>query len=209
MKFKGIVLAGGKSSRFGDDKALAKWKGKTLLERAVHLLEAPHLDPVVIANSKRDYSFLSCPVVHDLIPEKGPLGGLYTACSLFPAMSLLVLTCDMPALTLSSLKRLLDHHDGRCAVTLFSNEKGCFEPFPGVYESRLSGLIQQSLGKNALSLHHFLNRIPAKKVLSEKSSPDLFFNINTKQDLESWVPSREACGNDNLWLPSTVQKLSP
>lgn len=182
MKLKGIVLAGGKSSRFGEDKALAKWNGKTLLERAVDLLDSLSLDPLVIANSGRDYSFLSCSVINDLIPERGPLGGLYTACSLFPEMSLVVLTCDMPLLTQDILKKLIQNQQPADQAVVF-NCNQMLQPFPGIYQGSLKEVIHDALSSEELSMKLFLSRIRIQSVSPENSDLTAFENINRQEDL--------------------------
>lgn len=182
MNFKGIVLAGGKSSRFGEDKALAKWRGKTLLEIAVNLLDGLCLDPVVIANPKRNYSFLTCPVVNDLIPEKGPLGGLYTACSLFPGIFLVVLTCDMPLLSDGALKELIRSHRNSDKVTVFS-AKQALQPFPGIYSANLKTVIHDCLSLDQLNMKLFLSGVSNKRVLPEYFDSKIFQNVNRQEDL--------------------------
>ena len=187
MKVRGIVLAGGLSRRFGEDKALAKVNGITLIEHAVSLLRALKLEPVVITNVSRDYSFLNCDIERDLIPGKGPLGGLYTAFVLFPNTSLLTLTCDMPALQSSLLKALLDRHSKESTVTVFRVREEKRQPFPGVYESNLLDLLHMHLDKGDLSLQDFLKAVPN---LTEVFSPrqiDMFRNVNEKADLQMWL----------------------
>ncbi len=184
MKLKGIVLAGGKSSRFGEDKALAEWGGQTLLARAVGLLSGLELDPVVISNSRRDYSFLTCPVVNDIIPEKGPLGGLYTACALFPEITLLVLTCDMPLLNQNILKRLISHHRDFDQATVMSVNKKT-QPFPGIYKADLKMFIHAHLLSDQLSMGLFLTNILNRHVVLDVSEAACFQNINHQGDLRS------------------------
>lgn len=179
---KGVVLAGGKSSRFGEDKALARWRGKSLLVRAVDLLRNLHLDPVVIANPKRDYSFLPCSVFNDAIPEKGPIGGLYTACSLFPQNSLLVLTCDMPLLTEAVLKRLIQSHTATSQATIFSFEDQ-LQPFPGIYGPELKVRLLECLESKELSMKSFLSHLIHKHMVSGISDLKVFQNVNRPEDL--------------------------
>lgn len=183
MNLKGIVLAGGKSSRFGEDKALAKWRGRTLLEIAVTILDELRLNPAVIANPERNYSFLSCPVINDLIPEKGPLGGLYTACSFFPGMFLLVLTCDMPLLSETVLKQLMRSHRNSDQATVFSLNQ-TLQPFPGIYSANLKATIHDYLTSDQLSMKLFLSGILNKRALPEFPGSKVFQNLNWQEDLD-------------------------
>lgn len=183
MSVKGVVLAGGKSTRFGEDKALAKLDGKTLLENTVDLMRQVDLEPVVVTSAARNYSFLTCSVLRDRVPEKGPLGGVYTACESFKDTSLLILTCDMPFLTSQMLKALLDHHDRNNDATLFHVPRRLRQPFPGIYESRLASLSRYQIRKDKLSMCDFVDAIPTVKVIESEFATDLFININERRDL--------------------------
>ncbi len=193
VKFQGIVLAGGKSSRFGEDKALALVGGIPMIQRVVNLLKELELDPCVITNASRDYSFLKCRIERDLIPEKGPMGGLYTACCLFENSSLVVLTCDMPALTSAAIKHLIECHKNESNVTLYSCNKFSEQPFPGIYEPGLRDTILKSIEMKQLSMQEFLSNIVAIKILL-LSFDNLFLNINEQKDMKN-IFRKEG----NLW----------
>ncbi len=187
MQMKGIILAGGKSKRFGEDKALAFWEGKTFLERAVLRIRELGLEPVVVTNRNRDYSFLNCRVERDIVQEKGPLGGLFTACHLFPDHSLLALTCDMPSISADLLKQLVSAHNSRNLLTVYSDRERGVYPFPGVYESDLRNRLQLRLEMGSLSMMDLINGIAEKMLIKiNLYSPD-FGNINTKTDFQKLV----------------------
>lgn len=179
---KGIVLAGGKSSRFGENKALARLGGMTLLELAVRQIRKIKLDPIVIANPRYDYSFLDCPIWQDCIPDKGPLGGIYTACRQLKDEAFLVLTCDMPKISTVSLKLLFRHHARQNGATVFLNNH-LLEPFPGVYESGLRDFIFESIEKGRYSMIEFLQGLPAFKPVVLSSEKRHFLNVNTQAEL--------------------------
>ncbi|MCH7505555.1 molybdenum cofactor guanylyltransferase [PVC group bacterium] len=181
---KGIVLAGGHSRRFGSDKALTQWKGMSFLERSLKLLDEFSLQPVVIANRGTDYSFLGYPVYHDLIENKGPLGGLYTAMTLFKNTSLLVLTCDMPALTHSVLSGLIDKYKLQCDVTVYNSERFHLHPFPGIYESYMANQVKIRLFAKRLSMQEFLDSITTNRIDSSFTPPKFFSNINWEFELD-------------------------
>lgn len=184
MTFQGIVLAGGKSSRFGEDKALARVGGSTLIERTVKLLDSLSLEPVVITNRSRDYSFLKCRIERDLIPDKGPIGGLFTACRLFKHSPLMVLTCDMPALTSAAVEYLMKHHTRDHWVTVYSRDETYRQPFPGIYEPILGDRIVESLARDRLSMQGFLCGLSEINLLTPRSGKEIFLNINQKKDID-------------------------
>ena len=183
MKFKGIVLAGGRSSRFGEDKALARVRGTRMIEKAIRLLEALDLEPTVITSAARDYSFLRCRIERDLIPNKGPLGGIYTACCLFKDYALLILVCDMPLLTKPVLRMLMENHHEQQWVTVFDDPQGRIQPFPGIYESNLSSLIFEQIQTDRLSAGEFLKSISKLKMMGSCFNTEVFSNVNEKKDI--------------------------
>lgn len=104
MKTAGIVLAGGASSRMGQDKALLRWQGRTMLERQLLLLGALKLDETFIAGSRPGY-----PHVPDATAHAGPLAALAGLLGRFEEDTrLLVIPIDMPLLTLGHLRPLLE-----------------------------------------------------------------------------------------------------
>jgi len=180
---KGAVLAGGKSIRFGEDKSLVEFDGVTFVERAVRFLEVLELNPIIVRNSFQDFSFLECPTVEDLIPEKGPLGGLYTALSYFSGEPVMIVTCDMPKLRLSRLKELQDNFDEDKLVTLFEITKDRYQPFPGIYKPELASEALAKLNNNELSLQGFLKNISEKKLI-QCDEVEEFLNVNEQKDMK-------------------------
>lgn len=181
MPLKGIVLAGGLSSRFGTDKALAIHEGQPFLKKAVGLLTELDLRPAVITRENKRYDFLNCPVLEDKLPDLGPLGGLYTAMSAFPHPAFLVLTCDMPLLTSAVLSELITLKRKSGELALF-DAKGGLQPFPGIYPRTLIPRIRQNLLQGRRSLKELLGQ-SSIVTLSWKGEPDVFANVNTPADL--------------------------
>jgi len=181
MKMTGIVLAGGRSRRFGQDKALAPLDGTPLIKRSVDLLKSVDLEPVIITNESADYSFLNCRIERDVFPDHGPLGGLYTAMKRLTG-TLLVLTCDMPFLEGSVLQTLKDEHAMGGQITIF-RQKDALQPFPGIYDSSLSERILSLINTNQLSMKQLLSEAGEKKIIIASFSDHLFKNVNKKKDM--------------------------
>ena len=97
-----ILLAGGESSRFGSNKALARIKGQTMIYYILSSLKKVY-SKIYIIGDKKEYSFLQnsgkIRIKEDIIPEKGPLGGLYTGLKYSSADYNVLVGCDMPLLT--------------------------------------------------------------------------------------------------------------
>jgi molybdopterin-guanine dinucleotide biosynthesis protein A len=103
----GYVLAGGKSSRMGRDKALLEIDGESLLVRATRLVRAVLSEPVVIASTP-GYEALGLKIVADDFPGYGPLGGIATALHVSSRPWNLVIACDLPYLTKPWLEYLIE-----------------------------------------------------------------------------------------------------
>ena len=107
----GAVLCGGRSSRFGSDKALAPFRGSTVGERLVGALRGAGVDPIV-AIGGRAGDQLGLPTVPDRRPGDGPLGGLATALLYARTGRVLVVPCDLPLLSTEHIARLLADVEG-------------------------------------------------------------------------------------------------
>ena len=182
---RGLVLAGGKSSRFGTDKSKALYQGVPFLERAVRLLQGLGLKPIVVGRPGMD---TSCTVLSDKFPDQGPLGGLYTAMTVFKKTAFLTVTCDMPLISTEVLSFLLEKHGPHHAATFFASENN-IQPFPGVYEPSILSALQESLMSGFLSVRRFLDQIPTpqKNPITWQGNERLFSNVNTPSDFESLI----------------------
>ena len=74
----GIILAGGKSLRYGRNKALVEVDGMRLIERVIRVMQPLFKDLMIITNTPREYDYLQLPMHEDLIKGLGPIGGVYT-----------------------------------------------------------------------------------------------------------------------------------
>ena len=151
----GFVLAGGRSSRMGRDKALADLEGKTLVAGAVDLLRSVGLTPV-IAGARSDLADLA-PIIFDKTPDLGPLSGICSALAPMEAELGVFIPVDMPLLPASLLKYLLRHACvTRSAATLVS-VNGFTQTFPVVLRRETLPILQSKLAagrRGCLSAFH-------------------------------------------------------
>lgn len=134
MSDLGLILAGGKSSRFKTNKALAEVNGVTMAGR-VALVMAAVLGKsrlMVLADVAEPYGFLELPVLVDETPHQGPAVALLGAARQLTADHLLVCPCDMPWVTPALLGALLENM-GSADACVFESEAGGPSPLPGVY----------------------------------------------------------------------------
>jgi len=105
----GIVLAGGQSSRMGEDKAMLTVGGEVLLARQLKLLHEASVKSTVVSGNYPSYE-----CIHDNFKDIGPIGGIEAAMTKFPTSTLLFVPIDLPLLSPSTLLNLmshLEHHD--------------------------------------------------------------------------------------------------
>src|SRR5579864_4334177 len=93
----GVLLAGGKSSRMGTNKALLRFpSGQTVIERIVSRIAQLCSEVLLVTNTPDDYEFLGLPMFADEIPGASSLGGIYTGLLQATSPRALVLSCDLP-----------------------------------------------------------------------------------------------------------------
>lgn len=108
-ELRGILLAGGRSSRMGRDKALLDWHGQPLIEHMVGLLRAAGVNDIRISGERRGYAGIP-----DQRPEAGPVVGLLSVADTLDDGPALVLPVDMPRLDAALLRRLIDAPEAAC-----------------------------------------------------------------------------------------------
>jgi len=127
------IQAGGASSRMGEDKALKTFLGRPLIQRVVERLSPIADELIVTTNRPNDYTFLNLPLIPDLKPGRGALGGLYTAIASAKYSLVAVVACDMPFASASlfqAASSLLV--DEVVDVVIAKSEEG-YEPLHAVY----------------------------------------------------------------------------
>lgn len=186
----GVLLAGGKSRRMGRDKRFLELEGRTLLERALSVLESLFSEViVVVAEPLLRLSGLRHQVVTDLVPNCATLGGLYTGLSSAAHGRIFAAACDMPFLNQSVIKWMakLD----RNADVVMAQLANGLQPMHAVYSKACLPHLERMLNARNLKVQE-LSQTPGLSVrlVSEdelrEADPQFlsFLNINTVADLE-------------------------
>ncbi len=139
----GFVLAGGRSSRMGADKALELFAGRPLVERAVSLLREAGLT-ASIAGARSPLAEFA-PVVEDSKPGMGPLGGICAALSSIPAGWAVFLPVDLPLLPVSLLVFMLHDAEVTGAVATLCSVNGFVQSFPAVLRREALPVLEREL----------------------------------------------------------------
>ena len=167
----GAVLAGGKSVRFGKNKALQELRGKRFIERAVESLR-PFCDPVmVIANDLELYLDLGVTLVRDIIPRQGPLGGIYTALLFSSEDWVLVKATDMPFLVPELAAMLIGAKEGFDAVVPMLGDY--YEPLLALYNRRcLPPIVRQLENPDERQIIKFYRKIKVHGITGRRVAQD-------------------------------------
>jgi molybdopterin-guanine dinucleotide biosynthesis protein A len=186
--FSAFVLAGGKSSRMQQDKALLRYRDHYLIEYAIAVLQ--HLtSDIRIIGDPHNYEFLKRPVIPDRVTSHGPLGGIYTGLNISPCRYNLFLACDMPLMK-PEFFRLLLERIGDADAAAVRLKDGKVEPLAAVYSKSGLPAIEENMALQCFKITDFLNRARViylgEEGLSEIGlSARIFTNINTPEDLLS------------------------
>lgn len=182
LKITGIILAGGQSQRMGKNKALLSFNGKSMVEHTQALLQQiPQVQEILISGNYPEYS-----CIPDLIPDKGPLGGLYSAMISLEekANSLLLIPIDMPQFRTVYLEKMV----GTMESGLW--ESCCFEGYPLPLlikvNSKIKNLIESRIKnpEGKLSIKGLVQTLKSQvlPILSEERPH--FMNTNTPEEWE-------------------------
>ena len=128
-----VIQAGGQSSRMGEDKALKPFLGRPLIQRVMDRLSPIADEMIVTTNRPDDYSFLGLRLFPDLKPDRGALGGLYTAIASAKHDQVAVVACDMPfasPMLIETMSRLLAEKE---ADVVIPKSNDYYEPLHAVY----------------------------------------------------------------------------
>ena len=146
MNLSAVILAGGESRRMGRDKAWLEMGGQPLIRRALSTVRDAGIQGIVISGrAGADYSSLGCPVLFDLEPGCGPLGGIERALSAATAPLVLVLAVDLPGVTAAFLRKLAAHCDPLTGAV--PKLRGEIEPLAAIYPKRCHVIARDCLLK--------------------------------------------------------------
>jgi molybdenum cofactor guanylyltransferase len=179
-KFSSAVLAGGKSKRFGSDKARFVYKDKTLMQWVINSFETA-TECFIIAN--QNYEEFGLPVYADIISSPTPLSGIHSALVHAKYDWVAVAACDMPFLTRAFWQTLQAQCNNTNAVVVESDYG--LEPLAAFYHRDLAPRIETNLQQNQKAIHVFLRGVDTKilKATELNLSANTFHNINRLEDV--------------------------
>ncbi len=189
----GVILAGGKSRRMGENKALLQLGGDTLISHVIRRMRLVTDELLLITNSPSEYSYLDLPMREDIIPNTGALGGIYTGLSYASHDAVLCVACDSPFLEpklLAYLVSVLTEYDAVMPYTTSPDATQIMlQTLCAVYAKCCLPIIERMLQESELRVHALQEWAHIKRISPEiwqRLDPNgiSFFNINTPEDFD-------------------------
>lgn len=192
MDASGFILAGGRSSRMGTDKSLLRFGDSTLIESAVDRLRTVTTDVAIV--SPRTDLVRYAPVIHDIYPDRGPLGGIHAALASSSHDFNLMLAVDMPFVDPELLRRLLVvANESQTPVTAPQTRDG-WQPLCAVYRREFAPVAERSLRGDDYKIDRLFKEV-STRIVSEAElhtwgyTPQVFMNLNSRDDVRNALPA--------------------
>jgi molybdopterin-guanine dinucleotide biosynthesis protein A len=185
--FAAFILAGGKSTRMGADKAFVTLNGRTLLERALDLTQTLTTDVTIVGAAPKFQPF--GPVVEDIFPNCGPLGGIHAALRASTAELNLRLAVDLPFVPATLLRFLIVHAEKmRDSMAIVPRTREGWQPLCAIYRREFADAAETALRTGNYRIDALFSQINVQTVkepeLAELGfSSQVFCNLNTQTEL--------------------------
>jgi molybdopterin-guanine dinucleotide biosynthesis protein A len=179
-------MAGGKSSRMGQDKSFVPFEGRPMIETIIKRLTGLGDELIIITNSPDDYAHFGLPLFSDVYPEHGSLGGIFTAVHYASHPHTLIVACDMPWLNRPLLHYMISLKETADIIVPRWNDFP--EPLHAIYHKACLPPIEANLQAKRLKIIRFYDQVSVRYVEAEEikqfdGDGRSFANINTPQDL--------------------------
>ncbi len=175
------IIAGGKSSRMGSDKGMLLLNESVFIEHIVKALQKAAIEIITIVSANRAYDFLNCNRIEDIYPNKGPVGGIFTALSHTKTEQNVILSVDIPLISSDIIAWLISNIDYKKLITQVKvGDKA--SPLIAVYNKKVVNIFEEHLKSEQLRLRSVIDEIPHQTIEVPEKWNSLLQNINTKED---------------------------
>jgi len=187
VKITGVIQAGGKSTRMGGQpKALLELGGRRIIDRVVEVIRAVTDDTLIVTNTPELYASLGLPMVPDVFPDHGSLGGIYSGLKAAAGDAAFTVACDMPFL-LPAVARLVTSRAGEADVVI-PRVGTQLETLHACYGKSCLAPIEVRLAAGQFKIVGFFDdvrvlEIPETEVASFRAPELVFMNVNTPDEL--------------------------
>jgi len=186
----GIILSGGKNSRYGSNKAIAEVGGMRIIDNITGKFKGLFDEVIIVTNSPDEYRYLEVPMVSDIYPDKGSLGGLFTGLSRSSHEKIFVTACDMPFIDPRVIELIAGESAGYdVTVPMIA---GHYEPLFAVYGKKCLKFMEEQIKNSIFQIIKMygsvtVNVIDEKKIREIDPGFRSLININFQEDIRKYL----------------------
>src|SRR3979411_1126537 len=205
-----FILAGGKSTRMGTDKAFVTLNGRSLLERMLDVGRSVTADVRIIGNTQKFSQF--APTVEDVFGDGGPLGGIHAALRASPSELNLILAVDLPLVSTALLQYLITRaQSAPGASATVPHAAGGWQPLCAVYRRVFADAAESALRAGRYKIDELFDVVKTQRIEEEELagagfSPEVFRNLNTREEVEASTEQLPAASDS---LPDDSRPRQP
>ena len=191
----GFVLAGGKSSRMGQDKAFMQVGGRTLLAQVLEVANSATGNAWIVGSKEKFAAF--GPVIEDTFPGQGPLAGIHAALAETRTELNLMIAVDMPFVRADFLDYLAAQARESAAVVVVPRTNIGFQPLCAVYRRAFADVAERSLRAGKNKVDRLFSEVKTQVIEPEELArggfgDEMFRNLNTEKDWQEATEKRSA-----------------
>ena len=192
QRVTGIILAGGKSSRLGRDKAWEDVGGQRIIDRVIGALQSSCDEVLIIGDRPERENELSLPKCiqyrSDELKGRGSIGGLYTGLKSSDTLWSLVVACDMPFISRELIRFMLSIISKNRCDAIVPVINGRYQPTHALYNSTCIPFIEKNISSGNFRMDSYFDEIYLEEISEDvinsiKGAELSFFNVNTEDDL--------------------------
>lgn len=179
----GLILAGGKSSRMGEDKGFLLLNGKPFIQYSIDALK-PLVSEIIIVSDHPKYDAFGLKRINDITKDSGPIAGICAGLEASSTNYNLVLSCDIPLITSEILKTIIHAIDDTSEIIqVESNGKSM--PLIALYKKGVKDRFKELLDADERRLRIAIESCKSKNIVLKKEQEVCTINVNTKNDLKA------------------------
>ena len=192
QRVTGIILARGKSSRLGRDKAWEDVGGQRIIDRVIGALQSSCDEVLIIGDRPERQNELSLPKCiqyrSDELKGRGSIGGLYTGLKASDTLWSLVVACDMPFISRELIRFMLSIISKNRCDAIVPVINGRYQPTHALYNSTCIPFIEKNISSGNFRMDSYFDEIYLEEISEDvinsiKGAELSFFNVNTEDDL--------------------------
>ncbi|OYT16479.1 MAG: hypothetical protein B7C24_07540 [Bacteroidetes bacterium 4572_77] len=186
MDIGAIILSGGKSSRFGEDKGLFEFNGKSLVEYSIATCRS-YTSSLVLVSDNAIYSKFGLPLCADIYENCGPMGGIHSGLKHSLKEVNLVVSNDTPFVESRLIELLMKEYNGE-DVLITQSCDGRYQTLVGLYNKRIVEPMETELKSQHFKMIQFIKQTDFRiiSLAKEQNLGDSFVNFNYLKELQSY-----------------------